>query len=150
MRYYAQYGGGGFDDGRLYFSGVRRQRGSGLGGIFGTVARHLIPFFKRFILPHAASAVSSIASDIALKKQPLSASIKEHGKQALKRAGSDILNQSGSGKRRKRESTKRSPKRKKGQVGGSIRKRVQKRRKSALRKKPVKKRRKQEKGLYLF
>jgi len=103
MRHHIQYGGG--DDGHIYFSGARRQRGAGLGGVFGAVARHLVPFFKRFILPHATSAVGAIASDMIAKKS-LSTSIKEHGKQALKRVGSDILNQSGSGKRRKRNKQK--------------------------------------------
>jgi len=102
MRHYTQYGG--FSDGRVYFSGVRRQRGAGLGGIFGAVARHLVPFFKKFIIPHAATAVGAIASDIASKKQSLSSSLKEHGKQALKRVGTQIISQSGSGKRRKRSS----------------------------------------------
>jgi hypothetical protein len=125
MRHFIQYGG--FADGRVYFSGVRRQRGAGLGGIFGAVARHLIPFFKKFIMPHAASAVGAIASDI-IQKKPLSSSIKEHGKraftsfkeqgkQALKRAGTEFLNQSGSGKRRKRSSNTTT--RKKGKRTGS-------------------------------
>jgi len=107
MRHLDQYGG--FADGRVYFSGVRRQRGAGLGGIFGAIGRHLIPFLSRFILPHAANAVRGIISDAKAKKQPLKESLKEHGQQAfknvgseLKRAGSEFMNQSGSGKRAKR------------------------------------------------
>ena len=97
------------NDGRVYFAGARRQRGSGLGGVFGAIGRHLIPFLKQFILPHAASAIGSIASDFANKKQPFKASFKAHGKEALKRAGQDILNQTGSGKQRKKTSKKRKP-----------------------------------------
>jgi hypothetical protein len=81
MRHFTQYGG--FEDGRVYFSGVRRQRGAALGGIFGSVARYLIPFFQKFIMPHAASAIGAVASDIMQKKQPLSASLKAHGRQAF-------------------------------------------------------------------
>ena len=102
-----QFGAGNFNDGRIYFAGIRRQKGAGLGGIFGAVGRHLLPFIKKFILPRAASAVASVASDFASRKQPLSESIKEHGKHALKRAGTDILNQSGSGKRRKRKTARK-------------------------------------------
>ena len=44
---------------KLYFGGVRRQKGSGLGGIFGTIARYLTPLIKKagnLILPYAFEA----------------------------------------------------------------------------------------------
>jgi len=74
--------------------------GAGLGGLFGAFARRLLPLVKKFVVPHAAAALRSVASDVIESKQPFSQSLKSHGVNALKGVGRDLLRQTGSGRRR--------------------------------------------------
>jgi len=117
--------GYGFGEGQVYFSGVRRQKGAGLGGLFGVMARRLVPFMKRFVLPHAASALRGIASDVIDGNQSFSNSFKEHSVGALKDMGRSFLNQTGSGRVRvktskRRTGKKRIPKKRKALKGGKV------------------------------
>lgn len=114
IRLYTPQVGSGHDDGLTFYrSNYRRQRGAGLGSIFGSLARRLIPFAKNFllpaaqkyILPHATEAAKSIADDIFSGKN-VKQSLKEHGKTAIKGIGNQLLSQSGSGRKRKRSISK--------------------------------------------
>src|SRR5690349_16625680 len=75
----------------FYASTIRRQRGSGIGGIFGAIGRKLLPLFKNYILPSvlpaAKSALKNISTDIIENKRNFKESLKEHGIGALKEAG---------------------------------------------------------------
>jgi len=95
-----QMGYGVLPDGRVYFSGVRRQKGAGLGGVFGAIARRLLPFAKQFILPHAKTALQGLAADLTDPNTSFKQSLKKHGVSALKDIGRDVLNQTGRGRRR--------------------------------------------------
>jgi len=113
--HFSQYGRGVGVDGRVgidplslvpsqvfYRAAVRRQKGYGLGGIFGTIARHVLPFAKKYILPHAKKAVSDIAVDVFQNNRPIKESVKHRSFGALKSIGKHVLTgQSGQGRRRK-------------------------------------------------
>ena len=100
-----QHGGAATMDRPLFFAGVRRQRGAGIGGIFGTLARRLLPFAKKYILPHALEAVKNVATDLSDGKN-FKQSLKQNTVGALKSAGNQIFNQSGSGIRRRKSKPK--------------------------------------------
>ncbi len=109
VRLYNPQVGRGMDDGLVYYkSSYKRQRGAGLGSILGSLARRLIPIAKnilwpaakKYVLPHAASAAKQFAGDV-LSGRNVKESIKDHGKQALKGIGEQIINQSGSGRKRR-------------------------------------------------
>jgi hypothetical protein len=85
----------------FYKANLRRQKGYGLGGLFGTIAKYVLPFAKRFILPHAKRAVRDIALDVTDSNIPFKESLKRRGIGALKAIGKDVLEQKGSGKKRK-------------------------------------------------
>ncbi len=102
-----QAGYGLLPDGQVYFSGVRRQKGAGLGGVFGAIARRLLPFAKQFILPHAKTALQGLASDLTDPNTTFKESLKKHGVSALKHIGRDVLNQTGRGRRRVSKSGRR-------------------------------------------
>lgn len=110
VKLYTPQVGRGLDNGLVFYkSSYKRQRGAGLGSILGSLARHLIPLAKnilwpatkKYVLPHAASAAKQVASDV-LSGRNVKESIKDHGKQALKGIGEQIINQSGSGRKRRR------------------------------------------------
>jgi len=101
-----QAGGAIFPDGRVYFAGVRRQRGSGLGGYFGSIARRLIPFAKKYILPHAAEAIRNIATDVSGGRN-LTDSLRDNAMSAFKSAGRSYFGQTGSGVPRKQKTPKK-------------------------------------------
>lgn len=102
-----QLGGSVLRDNRVFFRGVRRQRGSGLGGIFGTFARSFIPFATKYIIPHAKTAIREIASDVLGNGRNFKDSVKQRGLAALKNLGRDIVNQKGSGRRKKNNKNSR-------------------------------------------
>ena len=97
-----------------YQPSVLRQKGSGLGAIFGSLMRKLLPFAKNVILPaakkyvapHAKEALKNIASDVINSTDTFGHSLKKNTMNALKRSGSDLINQSGTGRRSKRSRTK--------------------------------------------
>jgi hypothetical protein len=108
-----QRGGSFSPEGRLYFAGVRRQRGAGLGGLFGTIARRFLPFATKYLLPRASEILSKVSDDMANGKK-FTNSLKGHSLDALKGLGAELLNQSGKGRRRmktrkrKRKTAKKS------------------------------------------
>jgi hypothetical protein len=122
--YHPQRGGTvGLDGSTFFRANLGRQRGSGIGGIFGAIARRLIPFATKYILPHAKTLLGNFASDVFDKNRNWKESLKENGINALKGVGRDVLTQSGSGFRRNypgdhllkqvRKTIKKSPKPKK-------------------------------------
>jgi len=104
-----------------YSNNWRRQKGSGLGGILGSIARRVIPLAKHYILPHAKKAIKNISKDI-LEGKNVKDTLKRHATTAIKDVGQGILNQSGSGTRAKLK--KKSRKRSKLEIqNGTIKKR---------------------------
>jgi hypothetical protein len=93
----------------------RRQRGAGIGSIFASIGRWLLPFAKKFVLPNVVDMAKNVASDVMNSggsiKESLTESLKERGKQALKNTAANIMGQSGSGKRRRTRSRTKSVKR---------------------------------------
>lgn len=112
--YNPQYGNGNGDGLVYYKHNLRRQKGAGLGAIFGAIGRKLLPFIKNIIipqakkyaLPHATAALKNVARDV-IQGENVMHSLKEHSTSAIKKIGDDIINQSGSGIRRVRTSRKR-------------------------------------------
>lgn len=138
--------------------------GAGLGGIFGAIAKHLIPFAQKYILPHAVNAVRNVTSDAIAGKSSLKDSLKTHGLGALKGVRQQILDQTGSGRRPRKKSTqkrvvakaKQQPKVKKNSKTKKVAKKIVKKTapKKIAAKKSAPKRRKIKKeeldGRYLF
>lgn len=115
VRLYSPQVGRGLEDGLAFYkSSYKRQRGAGLGGILGSIARKLIPIAKnilwpaakKYVLPHAAEAARHLAGDVLTGKN-VKESIKVRGGQALKGIGEEIFTQSGSGRKRRIKSRKR-------------------------------------------
>jgi hypothetical protein len=131
--YHPQLGGAIGADGSVFFKAFPgRQRGHGIGGIFGAIGRRLLPFLGKYVLPHAKEAIKNVALDVLNSGRPIKESIKERGINALKGIGNDIFAQSGSGISRKRKhklSLKAKPKKRK----ISLKKRKKKRRKHKIR-----------------
>jgi hypothetical protein len=101
----------------FYKANLRRQKGYGLGGIFGTIAKYVLPFAKDYLLPHAKRAVRDIAVDVVDNKVPFKESLRRRGIGALKSMGKSIITgQKGSGYRKRnyrkgvKKATKRKPK----------------------------------------
>ena len=129
-----QSGRGIMPDGRMYFAGVRRMRGAGIGGIFGSIARRLLPFAQKWLLPHALTAAKDIVNDIS-EGRKIGESLKENASKAFKNAGKSYFNQSGSGMARRRTSSRRSKVSKRKSAGKrKTAKRVQKKLKQTKRK----------------
>jgi hypothetical protein len=63
------------------FTGYR-QRGAGLGSIFGLIGRYVLPIIKEHIFPHAKTALINTVQDV-MKGAPL--------KQAVLRQGGDMI-----------------------------------------------------------
>ena len=92
--------------GLVYYRGYGyRQKGRGLGSFFGNLIKNLIPFAKntllpaaqKYVFPHAKEMVKNVGKDILTQNMSFRDSLRQHGIDALKGAGSTILNQSGSG-----------------------------------------------------
>lgn len=93
-----QYGSGEF-----YRANISRQRGSGIGSIFKSIGRFLLPLVKKHVLPHAATTAKNVMSDV-IEGRNVGETLKEHGLKGIKGVGDSILgNQSGSGSRQKRK-----------------------------------------------
>lgn len=129
-----------FGNGEIYFSGVRRQKGSGLGGIFGAIGKYLIPIARDYIIPHIIPAVKNVIQD-KIEKKDIKSSVKKHGLNALKDIGVKVFTQKGSGRRRRRKTTKKAS------TKSRIKKRVIKRK---VRKRALKRKIKTNKLRYLF
>ena len=89
----------------VYQPTYRRQRGSGLGSIFATIGRWLIPFAKKHILPNAIDMGKKVIDDVIVNKANLGESIKERGIEALKSTARSVMGQSGSGRLKRRRSS---------------------------------------------
>jgi hypothetical protein len=71
----------------FYQANLRRQRGSGIGGILGTIARTVMPFLAKYVFPSAKTFVRKTAGDI-FSGRNVKETLKEHGIDALKDVGS--------------------------------------------------------------
>lgn len=111
-----------------YKASYHRQKGYGIGGIFGAISRRLIPFFQNHILPHvlpaAKSAVRNITLDVIDNPDSFKQSLRSNASQAIKEMGRSAVSQLGSGKRRKRRRVIRKTAAKKRKV--TTRRKVQK------------------------
>jgi hypothetical protein len=85
-----------------YRATLRRQRGSGIGGIFGAIARKVLPFLGKHILPSAGQFLKNTFADVVSNRgQNWQESVKEHAIKGLKGVGRSLFGlQSGSGHRR--------------------------------------------------
>ena len=108
-----------------YYSGPLRQRGRGLGNIFGIFSRYALPFLKKAAVPfikkqvkrigpHAVKAGVGALSDIASRKRTVKQAVRSRGRQFI----ADTIN------------TKPPPKKR--QLRGRPRKRNTKRRKTDI------------------
>src|SRR5882757_10768571 len=74
--------------GEAYEPRYRRQRGYGIGSIFASIGRWLLPFAKKYVLPSAVAMAKNVASDVMNSggslKESLKQSLKERGIGALK------------------------------------------------------------------
>lgn len=112
--FYQSQSGSGFSDIEV-FRGAPYQRGYGIGSLF---ARFALPVFK-YLGKKVLRTGLSVGQDI-LDKKNLKESIKTRGKEGLKSVGRDaikkantILNQTGTGIKRKRKAYKTTSKRRK-------------------------------------
>jgi hypothetical protein len=82
-----------------YRATYRRQRGSGIGGIFGALARKVLPFLGKHILPSAERFFKNTFADVVSNRgQNWQETVKDHGIKGLKDIGRSIFGfQSGSG-----------------------------------------------------
>ena len=123
-----------------YKSSFTRQKGHGIGGIFGAIASRLIPIVQKLlphVLPHAKTAVTNIANDVLTGRHSLKDSMKANAKEALKGVGRSLINQSGSGRGGRKKSKNPSKKKPK-----PTKKKSRKRKRSvSVTKKPTKRRR---------
>src|SRR5882757_5264698 len=106
--YSPQYGGSLEERLVFYKPNLIRQRGSGLGSFLMNIGRKLIPLVKKFILPHAKTALQNVANEVLHNDGNLGESLKRNSIGALKGIGNQIINQSGSGLRRRKNKRKRS------------------------------------------
>jgi hypothetical protein len=93
-----------------YKASYYRQKGSGVGGVFGTIARTFMPIVRNLlphILPAVGTAFKNVSSDIINERQPFKKSLKRNAMEALKTVGNSLLSQSGYGIKRKRSIIKR-------------------------------------------
>jgi len=98
--YNPKQSGRGIEDLAFYRGNWRRQKGAGLGGILGSIGRRLLPLARRFLLPSAKKAAKNIALDI-LSGKNVKESLKDRSKTAIKEVGHQIIDQIGSGRRKK-------------------------------------------------
>ena len=91
----------------VFKASFKRQKGYGIGGIFGSIARRFLPFLRTHVLPHvlpyAKTAIRNVAVDVLDGTRDWKESIKSNAKGALKDMGRSFIGQSGSGIRRKRK-----------------------------------------------
>jgi len=108
-RVYSPQYGGNLDERLIFYKpNLIRQRGSGIGSFLLNIGRKLLPLAKKFILPHAKTALHKVATDVLVNDGNLVESLKRNSVNALKAAGKQIVSQSGSGIRRRKSKRKRS------------------------------------------
>ena len=101
-----------------YFSGVRRQRGRGLGAFAGTVARSAFPILKKYFVP-AAKRIGKDLIEAAIPQIDEVMSGRSNIKKAAKRTATATLKkQLGAGPPRKKSKLKKSkaPRKKKKKI----------------------------------
>jgi hypothetical protein len=80
------------------FTGYR-QRGRGLGSIFGLIGKYAIPFLSKYVFPHATSALVNTVSDVS-KGNSFKSALRSNAIAMAKNVGKSIISpQSGSGLR---------------------------------------------------
>lgn len=82
------------------FKGTLRQRGKGLGGLLGSIAKTAFPIFKKFVLPHVKKGLISTAGDVIAGKN-VKQSIKKRGKKTGKNIIRSLLKKPPTKKRKK-------------------------------------------------
>lgn len=76
-----------------------RQRGGGLGSIFGFIKKYAIPVISKYILPHAKSALINTVSDVS-QGQSIKSALKNNAMSLVKNVSKGIVQpQSGAGLR---------------------------------------------------
>ena len=112
-KYYLEQAGGSYD----VFRGAPIQRGYGLGGIFKSLYRFILPLFKTHALPalkkgaeivgsEAVRAVSNIAQD-AIKGENIEQSFKQHASSAIDNVSDQVQKKIQSGGAEKKKYIKR-------------------------------------------
>ena len=112
-----QYGGAVLEP-QFYRSSYSRQRGEGLGSIFGALARRLMPFVRnhilpaaqKYIIPAAKQGITNLVSDV-IEGKNVKSSVVDRGRQVFNDIGKSITSQTGSGRKRKCCSSKKPVKR---------------------------------------
>lgn len=95
-----QRGGAIGADGSIYYTPtITRQKGRGIGGIFGALARRVIPFLKKYVVPVAKQTLKNVAVDVLDNDKNVLDAVKQHGIKGLSTVASNVINQSGSGRR---------------------------------------------------
>lgn len=70
------------------FTGYR-QRGAGLGSIFGLIGKYILPVFRQHILPHAKSAILNTVKDV-VEGKTLKDSMLDQGGALIQNVGKSI------------------------------------------------------------
>jgi hypothetical protein len=68
-----------------------RQRGGGIGSIFGGIAKYALPLIAKYILPHAKTAATNVISNIVNKRGTIKESLKNSGVQLINDIGNSII-----------------------------------------------------------
>lgn len=129
-----------------------RQKGGGVGGVFGAMKRYSIPIVQKYLVPHFREAVVNTVKDVALRGSSVGGALKNNTKKFLGGLGEDIYKnivQRGRGISRKRtKSRKCTSSKKNSRVVKAKAKRVYK--KKPVKRKPVKKKSQQKSKLDIF
>jgi len=90
------------------YSGALRQKGHGLGNVIGGLFRHILPFLGRA----AVSTGSNIVGDLISGKR-MRETMKTRIPEGIKSLASSVVNQSGSGYRKRKRRQRKNRKKKK-------------------------------------
>lgn len=100
------------------FRGDLFQDGHGLGSLFGSLARKVVPLFSKYVAPTLKTAGKTLLkssaeaiSDVISGERDFKTAFRERGKEGLKNVGKQVvnrLNQSGEGRRRRNKRLKLS------------------------------------------
>ena len=95
-----------------YFSGVPRQRGSGLGSLALSVARTALPIFRKFVLPTVKSVGKSLLTEAVPEMGEVLSGHQDLRSAARNTIKKTVRKQVGSARKRKRsKSTRKKTKR---------------------------------------
>ncbi len=130
-----------------------RQKGGGVGGVFGAMKRYSIPIVQKYLVPHFREAVVNTVKDVALHGSTVGGALKNNTKKFFGGIGEDIYKnivQKGRGISRKRVSKSHkciSPKKKSRAVKAKPKKGNKKK---PVKRKPAKKKSQQKSKLDIF